>query len=79
MKYNARFELDAPNDKAKFIEKFTMNDSSRVIQNEHTFYIPTQADILDIAKECGFIVQGKIDLIKSGYEYQYLYVLVKPN
>ena len=79
MKYNARFELDAPNDKAKFIEKFTMNDSSRVIQNEHTFYIPTQEDVLDIAKECGFIVQGKIDLIKSGYEYQYLYVLVKPN
>ena len=79
MKYNARFELDAPNDKAKFIEKFTMNDSSRVIQNEHTFHIPPQADILDIAKECGFIVHGKIDLIKSGYEYQYLYILIKPN
>ena len=79
MKYSARFDLDEENDSAKFVEKFTMNNSGRVIQNEHQFYIPSQADILDIAKECGFIVQGKIDLIKSGYEYQYLYILVKPT
>ena len=79
MKYSARFNLDEENDSAKFVEKFTMNNSGRVIQNEHQFYIPSQADILDIAKECGFIVQGKIDLIKSGYEYQYLYILVKPT
>jgi hypothetical protein len=31
------------------------------------------------AKDAGFIVLGKIDLISSGYEYQYLYVLQKPE
>jgi hypothetical protein len=32
-----------------------------------------------MAKQSGFIVQGKIDLIKSGYEYNYLYIFVKPE
>jgi hypothetical protein len=36
-------------------------------------------DILEIAKQAGFIVQSKIDLIRAGYEYQYLFVLGKPN
>jgi hypothetical protein len=32
-----------------------------------------------MAKNVGFIVQGKIDMIKSGYEYNYLYILEKPQ
>jgi len=31
-----------------------------------------------MAKTAGFIMKGKIDLIKAGYEYQYLYILQKP-
>jgi hypothetical protein len=35
--------------------------------------------IIQMAQEVGFIIQGKIDLIHSGYEYQYLYLLQKPE
>ena len=35
--------------------------------------------ILTLAREVGFIMQGEIDMIKSGYEYQKLFILVKPN
>ena len=35
--------------------------------------------IVAMAKEAGFIVQGKIDMVKVGYEYQYLYIFVKPS
>jgi hypothetical protein len=36
-------------------------------------------NILALAQEAGFIVNQKIDLIKSGYEYNFLYVLLKPQ
>jgi hypothetical protein len=36
-------------------------------------------DILTIAQQCGFILQGKIDLLHCAYENQYLYILVKPS
>ena len=39
----------------------------------------TQDHILTVAQDCGFIVTGKIDLIKIQYDYQYLYILQKPN
>ena len=42
-------------------------------------YMPTQRHILSIAKELGFILKGKIDLVPVQYEYQYLYVLYKPE
>ena len=32
-----------------------------------------------MAKKAGFYLEGKIDLLRVGYEYQYLYVFVKPN
>jgi hypothetical protein len=41
--------------------------------------MPTQRYILSIAKELGFILKGKIDLVPVQYEYQYLYVLYKPE
>ena len=39
----------------------------------------TQKDILGIAKNIGFILQGKIDMLRCQYQYQYLYVLYKPE
>ena len=41
-------------------------------------YMESEKDILAMAKQSGFIMLGKIDLIKVGYEYQYLYILQKP-
>ena len=42
-------------------------------------HMPTQKHILSIAKENGFILLGKIDMVPVQYEYQYLYILQKPE
>ena len=39
----------------------------------------TQKKILALAKQTGFILKGKIDLVKAMYEYQYIYILYKPE
>jgi hypothetical protein len=41
--------------------------------------MPSQNEIITIAQEMGFILQGVIDLISIGYEYNNLYIFVKPN
>jgi SAM-dependent methyltransferase len=76
--YNADFQLDKPKNIAIFNEKFK-NDNGQVRKNEHVLYMESQKDILFMAQEAGFILQGQADLIKAQYEYQYLYILVKPN
>lgn len=79
-KYKANFDLDNSNNRAKFIENFEHRDTGRVFRkNEHQFYMENVSQILSQAQNVGFIVQGKIDLIKSGYEYNMLYLLVKPE
>jgi len=78
-KYNSNFDLDDKNDIATFSEKFKFNKSNKVRKNEHKMYMPSEDSIIQMAQEVGFNVQGKIDLIKATYEYQYLYILVKPN
>lgn len=77
-KYNANFEINNDLNEAKFIEKFYFNDGKKR-KNEHTLYIPTEDSILLEAQYAGFIVQGKVDLLNAAYEYQYLYILEKPN
>jgi hypothetical protein len=39
----------------------------------------TQAEILDIAKSVGFIIESKIDLVDCQYDSQYVYILQKPT
>ena len=38
----------------------------------------TQKHILGLAKNIGFILQGKIDMVTAQYQNQYLYLLYKP-
>jgi len=78
-KYDANFDLDENSDVATFSEKFKFKDSGKVRKNEHTMYMPSHEAILQMAQEVGFILQGQVDLVKVAYEYQYLYILVKPN
>jgi SAM-dependent methyltransferase len=77
--YSSEFKLEKEKDEAKFVEKFKDDNTGKVRQNEHTLYMESQKDILVLAQEAGFIIQGQIDLIKTQYEYQYLYILIKPN
>lgn len=77
--YKANFEFDKPNNKAKFVETFKDDSSGNVRKNVHTLHMETQKNILAMAKQTGFILKGKIDLVKAMYEYQYLYILYKPE
>ena len=76
--YTANFNLDKDNDLATFDEKFKFNDGS-VRKQEHKLYMEDTSTIVNIAQDCGFILQAKIDMLKCAYENQYLYVFVKPN
>jgi len=77
--YSADFQLDKNKNVAKFVEKFKNDTNGKVRKNEHTLYMESQKEILVMAQEAGFILEGQIDLIKTQYEYQYLYILIKPN
>jgi SAM-dependent methyltransferase len=76
--YSADFKLDDKNDKALFVEKFKNDSDGKVRKNEHEMYMPDLQQIVDEAQACGFIVEAKADLLQCQYEYQYLYVFVKP-
>jgi SAM-dependent methyltransferase len=76
--YESNFNLEKNNDKATFDEKFKFNNG-KVRKQQQILYMEDSEDILSIAQQCGFILQTKIDLLKCAYDYQYLYVLTKPN
>ena len=73
---NAEQNAEEQNGEYQFKNKDTDHTFRK---NEHILYMDSEDDILTMAKNVGFIVQGKIDMIKSGYEYNYLYILEKPQ
>ena len=77
--YKANFELKKSENKATFTETFKDDATKNIRQNVHTLHIPTQKKILSLAKKVGFILLGKIDMIPAQYEYQYIYILQKPE
>ena len=77
--YKANFNLDKNNNTAEFDETFKDNKSNNVRANKHILHMDTQKNILSLAKNVGFILKGKIDLIGCQYEYQYLYIMYKPE
>ena len=42
-------------------------------------YMPSENEIITLAQNTGFILHGVIDLISAGYEYNHLYIFIKPN
>jgi len=76
--YSSDFKLDNKNNKALFVEKFKNDSDGKVRKNEHILYMQDLQQIVDEAQSCGFIVESKADLLQCQYEYQYLYVFVKP-
>ena len=75
--YKAKFDLDNQNNLAEFNEIFKDDKTKHVRQNSHKLHMETQKHILGLAKNIGFILQGKIDMVQCNYEFQYLYVLKK--
>jgi len=76
--YNSNFQLNESENLAIFDEKFKFNDG-KVRKQEHILYMSNLGDIINIAQDAGFIIHGKIDLVKVAYEYQYLYIFMKPG
>jgi SAM-dependent methyltransferase len=76
--YNADFKLNESTNTAIFDEKFKFNDG-KVRKQEHILYMNDVVDIVNMAQEAGFLLHAKVDLVKVAYEYQYLYVFVKPG
>lgn len=79
MDYKAEFKEEFDKSKAEFVETFTDKESGHVRQNRHILYMPTQKAIIDMAKECGFIVISQSEMKEAGYDKQYIYVLQKPQ
>ena len=82
--YKSKFDLketvssiEVPN--AFLIETFKNMKDGNIRKHEHKFYMLTQAEILDMAKNAGFIIHAKIDLLPCQYESQYIYILQKPT
>jgi SAM-dependent methyltransferase len=76
--YNSDFKFDKSANIATFDEKFKFNNGN-VRKQEQKLYMDDTQDILTISQQCGFILQGKIDMVNCAYESQYLYILVKPS
>jgi SAM-dependent methyltransferase len=77
--YKANFDLDKSKNLAAFDESFKDDVTGHVRQNKHKLHMETQKHILSIAKNIGFILQGKVDMVTTQYQYQYLYLLYKPQ
>jgi SAM-dependent methyltransferase len=74
--YDSNFKLE--NDIATFDEKFKFNDG-RVRKQEQKLYMEDLPTIVNMAQDAGFLLHSKIDMVKCAYEYQYLYVFIKPS
>lgn len=76
--YESNFNLDKDNDIATFDEKFKYKNG-KVRKQQQKMYMEDTSAIVNSAQDCGFILEGKIHLMKCAYEHQYLYIFVKPS
>jgi len=76
--YNSNFQLNETENTGIFDEKFKFNDG-KVRRQEHILNMNDIGDIINMAQDAGFIIHAKIDLVQVAYEYQYLYVFMKPG
>jgi hypothetical protein len=67
--YDAVFELEDPN--AEFRETFRFKDGS-VRRQRHQLSMPSMADIIKKAQECGWTYTKYVDLMPLSFQYGYL-------
>lgn len=81
--YKASYKFDetdtAGQRRVTFLETFTDDLTKNVRQNETVFYMEDVQTILRMASMCGFLVQGKAVMKECGDEFQYLYILERPQ
>lgn len=77
--YKSNFEVKPDSDIVIFNEKFKDKKTGKVRKNELKLFMPNHKKIINMAKQLGFIVLGKIDMVTCQYDNQFLYILQKPN
>jgi SAM-dependent methyltransferase len=76
--YTSNFKLDKDGDLATFDEKFKYNDG-KVRKQQQMLYMEDAETIVNMIQNSGFILEAKFDMVKCGYESQYLYVFTRPS
>ena len=76
--YESNFNLEKDKNLATFDEKFKF-DNGTVRKQQQKLYMEDTSTIVNMAQDCGFILQSQVDLVKCAYENQYLYIFVKPS
>jgi SAM-dependent methyltransferase len=77
--YKRDFKCNKNDNIAYFEETIKDNKTNKVRKNNHILYMETQKEILALAKEVGFILEKNIDLVTCQHEYEYIYILYKPE
>ena len=77
--YSAEFKLNQASNIATFEEKFKSDANGKVRKNEHIMYMPNLDTIVNQSQQIGFILDSKVNLLEVQYEYQYLYIFIKPE
>lgn len=75
-KYKSNFSLPEKN-KGVFKEYFKFKDNNQVRQNDHTFYMESQREIVQQVKNMGLKLIETIDMSACNYDHQYLYIFQK--
>lgn len=75
---NYKSEYDFAKEQVVLKETFTDKSNNKVRQNEQILYMEPHEKIITIAKMCGFIVHGQVNMKPyNADEYQYIYILEK--
>lgn len=77
--YKGDFKYNKGDKEAVFEETIKDDTNGNVRKNQHTLYMDSQKKILAMAKNCGFILKKRIDLVNCQHEYEYVYVMYKPE
>lgn len=75
--YSSKFDLKPSENIGSFDEKIEFKNNS-VRKHKHVMYMEDAPELLARAQRCGFIINDKVELLKCGYDNQYLYMLLKP-
>lgn len=62
-----------------FTETFTDKVTNNIRDQEQTLFIENITDIINMAKQVGFIFHAKVDMGDIGDDNQYLYILERPH
>ena len=77
--YKRDFKYKKGSNVAYFEETIKDENTNKVRKNNHILYMESQKEILAQAKNAGFILKENIDMVNCQHEYEYIYILYKPE